>query len=231
MSDMKPDILYEDNHIIVVNKPPGMLSQGDDTGDIDLLTYLKGYVKDKYNKPGDAYIGLVHRLDRPVSGLMVFARTSKAASRLSNQVTTQKMKKEYICICEGTPPDGKWVDWLYKDKRTNTTTVMSDGARGAKRASLECRMLYTEAGESVCRVELYTGRSHQIRVQFLEKGCPLVGDQKYNPNAKAGEWIALMSQRLTFWHPTLNEKMVYKLELPDEMPWVKYKYLIDLDEV
>ena len=123
-NNMIPDILYEDNHIIVANKPPGMLSQGDDTGDLDLLSYLKGYVKDKYNKPGDAYIGLVHRLDRPVGGLMVFARTSKAASRLSNQVATQKMKKEYVCVCEGTPPDGKWVHWLQKDKRTNTTTVM-----------------------------------------------------------------------------------------------------------
>ena len=227
----KPEILYEDNHVIVVNKPAGMLSQGDDTGDLDLLTYLKTYVKEKYNKPGDAYIGLVHRLDRPVSGLMVFARTSKAAARLTSQVKTLKMKKEYICICEGRPEDGKWVDWLYKDKRTNTTTVMSDGARGAKRASLECQVLYSENNESICHVELYTGRSHQIRVQFQNAGCPLWGDQKYNPNAKEGEWIALMSQKLTFWHPTKNDKMIFKLELPDEMPWIKYKYVIDLDEV
>ncbi len=231
MSNMKPEIIYEDNHVIVVNKPAGMLSQGDDTGDLDLHTYLKSYVKEKYNKPGDAYIGLVHRLDRPVSGLMVFARTSKAAARLTNQVKTLKMHKEYLCVCEGTPPDGKWVHWLYKDKRTNTTTVMRDGARGAKRASLECRVLYTEDNESICHVHLYTGRSHQIRVQFLEQGSPLWGDQKYNPNVKKDEWIALMSWRLTFWHPTKNDKMTFTLDVPDSMPWIKYKYMIDLDEV
>lgn len=227
---MKPEIIYEDNHIIVVNKPAGMLSQGDDTGDLDMLTYLRGYIKDKYSKPGNVYIGLVHRLDRPVSGLMVFARTSKAASRLSKQIAEQKMVKEYICVCEGVPTDGKWIHWLYKDKRTNTTSVMRDGARGAKRASLDCRVLYSEDNESICHVQLYTGRSHQIRVQFLEQGHPLVGDQKYNPNAKKGMWIALMSQKLTFWHPTLTEKMIFKLELPDSLPWIKYKYSIDLDE-
>lgn len=229
MSSLKPEIIYEDNHVIVVNKPPGMLSQGDETGDIDLLSYLRGYIKEKYNKPGNAYIGLVHRLDRPVGGLMVFARTSKAASRLSQQIVDQKMKKEYICVCEGTPPEGKWVNWLVKDKRTNTTSVMRDGARGAKRASLECRVLHSEENESICHVILYTGRSHQIRVQFKEQGSPLIGDQKYNPNAEKGMWIALMSRKLTFWHPTKNDKMVFELELPDSMPWVKYKYSVDLD--
>ncbi len=224
---MKPEILYEDNHIIVVNKPPGVLSQGDMTGDEDMLTILRGYIKDKCSKPGNVYIGLVHRLDRPVGGLMVFARTSKAASRLGRQIVDLKMRKEYICICENIPPEGKWTHYLEKDRRTNISKVVRDGARGAKRASLECRVLATIENQSICHVELYTGRSHQIRVQFAAQDCPLIGDVKYNKNAKKGTWICLFSKKLTFWHPTKNEKMVFELDLPDRSEWKKFKYIID----
>lgn len=224
---MKLEILYEDNHIIVVNKPPGMLSQGDMTGDEDMLTILRSYIKEKYNKPGNVFIGLVHRLDRPVGGLMVFARTSKAASRLSQQIVDLKLNKEYICVCKGIPPEGKWVHYLEKNSRTNTSKVVRDGARGSKRARLDCEVLKTIDNESICKVKLFTGRSHQIRVQFLAQGCPLIGDIKYNTDAKRGTWIALFSKRLMFWHPTKKEKMVFELELPDRMPWTKFKYLIE----
>lgn len=223
---MKFEVIYEDNHVIVVNKPPGVLSQGDTTGDEDMLTLLRQYIKEKYSKPGNVYIGLVHRLDRPVGGLMVFARTSKAAARLSQQIVDQKLLKEYACVCQGTPPEGKWIHYLEKDKRTNTSRVVRDGARGSKRASLQCEVLDTDGKESICKVHLYTGRSHQIRVQFLAQGCPLIGDQKYNKDANKGTWVALFSKRLTFWHPTRNEKMIFELDLPDRMPWKKFKYSI-----
>ncbi|MCK5128791.1 MAG: RNA pseudouridine synthase [Clostridiales bacterium] len=224
---MKLEILHEDNHIIVVNKPPGILSQGDQTGDEDMLTLLRTYIKEKYDKPGNVFIGLVHRLDRPVGGLMVFARTSKAAARLSKQIVDLKLKKEYACVCNGTPPEGKWTHYLEKNKRTNISRVVRDGARGSKRASLQCDVLDTKGNESICRVHLYTGRSHQIRVQFQAQACPLLGDVKYNPDAKPGTWIALFSKRLTFWHPTKNDKMIFELDLPDRFPWKKFKYNIE----
>ena len=115
---------------------------------------------------------------------------------------------------------------MEKNQKTNISRVVRDGARGSKRASLQCDVLDTKGNESICKVELFTGRSHQIRVQFLAQGCPLVGDAKYNKNAKAGTWIALFSKRLTFWHPTKNEKMVFELDLPDSMPWKKFKYTL-----
>ena len=168
-------ILYEDNHLLVVLKPINMPVCEDSSGDIDLLTYLKGYIKDKYNKPGNVYLGLIHRLDRPVSGIMVFAKTSKCASRLSEQVRNGKLSKRYYAvICGCLEGSGVFHDKLLKDSRTNMVTVDSRG----KDSSLEYNVIDSVNGYSLVDINLITGRSHQIRVQFSSRGYPLYGDQR-----------------------------------------------------
>ena len=203
-------VLYEDNHLLVVEKPANVPVQADASGDEDLLTACKGYVKEKYQKPGEVYLGLVHRLDRPVGGVMVFARTSKAAARLTEQFSAHRTEKRYAAIVEGsTPAEGRLTDWLWKNESTNTTSVVPEGTPGAKQARLSYRTLARKNGLSLLDVKLQTGRPHQIRVQLSHAGFPLLGDQRYNPDAKVGQQIRLWAYALTIAHPTLKEPMTF----------------------
>ncbi len=209
-------ILYEDNHVLVVVKPVNMPVCEDNSGDLDLLNYLKGYLKEKYNKPGNVYLGLIHRLDRPVGGVMVFAKTSKAASRLSDQVRTGKVNKRYYAVvCGNLSGSGELHDKLLKDSKTNMVRVDSLG----KESSLKYNVLWNKNNYSLVDIELITGRSHQIRVQFSSRGYPLFGDQRYNKNSKVGEQIALFSYYLSFIHPITHEVMEFKEDIPNRYPF------------
>ncbi len=206
-------VIYEDNQIIVIEKEPNVPSQQDKTGDIDVLTQVKQYVKEKYNKKGDAYIGLVHRLDRPVGGVMVFARTSKSAARLSEQVRNKTLQKTYIATVDGKLPSniGVLEDYLYKDERNNFSKVVDKNKKNAKLAKLEYELLDYDAKRdlSVVKIKLYTGRHHQIRVQFAHFGYSLYGDQKYGVRGR-GKQIRLWAYELTFEHPVTKEVMTFR---------------------
>ncbi len=213
------NIIYEDNHLLVVEKPINVPVQADKSGDEDLLTMLKKYLKEKYNKPGDVYLGLVHRLDRPVGGVMVFAKTSKAASRLSKQVQKHEFKKIYMAVIEGKVSDsGTFKDKLKKDEKTNITRVSEDG----KEAELSYNLIGFVNNLSLVRISLKTGRSHQIRVQFSSRKIPLYGDQKYNPKAVKDQ-IALFASKLEFKHPITKEIMSFELPLPERYPFTLFK--------
>lgn len=214
------NILYEDNHIIVVEKKINIPVQEDESKDKDLLTIIKEYLKEKYNKPGNVYLGLIHRLDRPVGGIMVFAKTSKAASRLSDEMRNHQIEKKYYAVIEGSLKEkDTYIDKLYKDTKLNKVTVDNRG----KEAILSYERVKTYKGYTLVNITLKTGRSHQIRVQFSSRGTPLYGDQKYNPNSKVGEQIALYSYYLSFYHPTTKEKMEFKMSLPDRKPFIYFK--------
>ena len=212
-------IIYEDNQIIVVEKEPNIPSQSDKTGDIDMLSMVKQYIKEKYNKPGEAYIGLVHRLDRPVGGVMMFARTSKSASRLSEQVRNKTLKKTYIAVVDGKISEKKGVleDYLYKDERNNISKVVTKDKKNAKLAKLEYEVLdYDEKRNlSTVKIKLYTGRHHQIRVQFSSRGHSIYGDQKYGTRGR-GKQICLWAYELEFNHPITNERMKFNC-LPEKI--------------
>lgn len=216
----KINIIYEDNHLLVVEKPVNIPVCEDSSHDLDLLTMLKRYIKDKYNKPGNVYLGLVHRLDRPVGGIMVFAKTSKASSRLSKQVQEHKMDKVYYAVIDGKiDNDGEMVDYLYKDEKNNMSYV-TDKDNG-KEAKLKYRRIgYNKDNNySLVEVLLYTGRSHQIRVQFASRGYPLVGDQKYGKIRDNKTNIALFSHKLSFNHPTTKERLEFNLDIPKRYPF------------
>ena len=202
-------ILYEDNHLLVVEKPANIPVQADVSGDDDLLSMCKRYIKEAYHKPGDVYLGLVHRLDRPVGGVMVFARTSKAAARLTAQFAGHKAKKRYCAVVRGCTPAGeRLTDYLYKDETTFSSRVVPEGTSGAKRAELAYATLACHDGFSLVDVQLFTGRPHQIRVQLSHAGYPIVGDQRYGA-AMPGKQIRLWAYALTLTHPTLNEEMTF----------------------
>ncbi len=213
------NIIYEDNHILVVEKPVNIPVQADITKDKDLLTILKEYIKNKYNKPGNVYLGLVHRLDRPVGGIMVFAKTSKAANRLSKQVQDKTMKKTYIAVVQGkTEKEGTLKDKLEKDLKHNITKISENG----KEAILNYKLLKYKNNYSLVQINLITGRSHQIRVQFSSRNHPLYGDQKYNKNPEKGQ-IALFAKELEFMHPTTKEIMTFQLPLPNRQPFSMFE--------
>lgn len=211
-------VLYEDNHVLCVIKPCNMPVQADNSHDEDLLEALKRYLKEKYHKPGNVYLGLVHRLDRPVGGVMVFAKTSKAASRLSESVRTHKLKKEYLAVVEGhfKEPEGTYEDYLIKDHKTNMVHV-TDQKHG-KYCSLHYNVLAEKNGYSLVHILLDTGRSHQIRVQFAHHNHPLVYDQRYNPSSGRGQ-IALYACRLTFPHPVTKKDITVSACPPKKDPW------------
>ena len=214
------NIIYEDNHLLVVEKPINIPVQKDSSNDLDLLTMLKQYLKEKYNKPGNVYLGLVHRLDRPVGGIMVFAKTSKAASRLSEQIRNGTFKKKYLAIVCGKVKDEDTLeDYLLKNTKTNTVKVDKKG----KKSILKYKILDYKEGLSLVEIELITGRSHQIRVQFSSRGYPLYGDQRYNKDSKVGEQIALFSNYITFEHPIKKEKIKFELDNPKRKPWNIFK--------
>ena len=215
-------VIYEDNHLLVVEKPVNILSQGDDTNDKDMVNLLKDYVKVKYNKPGNVFIGLVHRLDRPVGGVMVFAKTSKAASRLSEQVRSKTLKKTYRAVIHGNmkKEEDTLKDYLYKNKKTNMVSVVSKNHKEAKDAELSYRTLGKKDGFSLVEIDLKTGRPHQIRVQFSSRKHPLFGDQRYGQDVnKKGDQISLWSYKLEIVHPTTKEKMEFICEPPQKYPW------------
>lgn len=211
------NILYEDNHILVIEKPINIPVQADASQDLDVLTMVKNYIKEKYKKPGNVYIGLVHRLDRPVGGLMVFARTSKAAERLSKQIQNRTFQKTYYAVVQGqiVEPNGTWKDLIKKDIRKNTSYISSEG----KEAILQYHVLAFEKGLSLVEIELETGRSHQIRVQFSSRNHPLYGDQRYNKGARPGEQIALFAGKLAFIHPVTKQKLTFSLPFPKRKPY------------
>lgn len=215
-----PEVIYEDNHVLVALKPPGMPTQGDVSGDEDCLSLLKAYIKAKYQKPGEVYLGLVHRLDRPVGGLLVFARTSKAAARLSLQVRERGMGKVYLAVCQGEAPAGELRDYLKKD-RLFTARVVQKNTPDAKEAVLESVPLAGADGLWLCRVLLHTGRHHQIRAQFAHHGAPLWGDNRYG-SGKPGQTPALWAFRLSFDHPTSGKRLCFFRLPPKEMPWANF---------
>lgn len=223
---MQLSILYEDNHLIFVEKPVNIPVQEDRTGDANLLNAVKAYVKKKYNKPGNVYLGLVHRMDRPVGGVMVFARTSKAASRLSDTIRRQKMEKKYIAIIRGKPNKtfDRLENYLIKDKRKNIVYPVHAKHKHAKKAILDFEVLGSKKGLSIVSITLHTGRPHQIRVQFASRGMPLYGDQKYGAKVnKPGQQIALWSKTLAFEHPTKKEEIRIHSSPPNKYPWNLWK--------
>lgn len=219
----KLTVLYEDNQIIVVVKPQNMPTQADSSGDEDLLSAVKQYVKQKYDKPGEAYIGLVHRLDRPTGGVMVFARTSKAAARLQEQMKTGTFEKKYLAVTVGVPRDrqGRLSHYLVKDTANNMVRVVPAAVEGAKKAELEYKVLEIADKVALVDIKLITGRSHQARVQMQSMGTPIFGDARYGGDTLAkGHNLALWAYELRFYHPVSKSPFVFKVFPPvDEVPW------------
>ena len=204
---MSLEVLYEDNHVIVCYKPAGVLSQADHTGDIDMLTMVKDYLKKTYNKPGNIFVGLVHRLDRMTSGVMVFAKTSKGAMRLSNDIATGNFYKEYMAVCEGCINDVDEVtltDYLEKDEKNNKSFISKNG----KESILTYHVVTTKNDKSLVRIKLKTGRHHQIRVQMSNIGHPLYGDIKYGSPHKDN--LALQAYKLSFYQPVSRELLTFQ---------------------
>jgi 23S rRNA pseudouridine1911/1915/1917 synthase len=226
---MEINIIYEDNHIIVAEKPRGVLSQEDKTGDEDILTILKKYIKDKYNKPGNVFLGLVHRLDRSVGGVMVFARTSKAASRISEQIRNREFKKTYLAVVSGLIEDkaNEMQDYLIKNPKNNTSSVVNERVSGAKKAILNYQVLESKENKTMVKINLQTGRHHQIRVQFSSRGYPLIGDIKYEgknyKKSNERQGLALWSYEINFLHPTEKRQLTFRCEPPDQYPYNEFK--------
>ncbi len=220
------NVLYEDNHVIVVVKEPNIPSQADKTGDEDMLTIVKKYIKEKYNKPGDVYLGLVHRLDRPVGGVMVFARTSKAASRLSEEVRNKTFSKKYLAIVNGKmeKESSTFNDYMWKDEKKNTSYVVKEGKKNAKLASLDYEVVEYNPKEdlSLVKIDLHTGRHHQIRVQFSSRMHAIYGDNKYHGRGQ-GSGICLWAYELSFIHPTLKKEMTFTCYPPKKGEWKKFE--------
>lgn len=217
----KLNIIYEDNHLLVVEKPANIPVQEDSSKDIDMLTILKDYRKVHENKPGEAFIGLVHRLDRPVSGIMVFAKTSKAAARLSDQIRQNIFHKTYLAVVEGTiSPKGKFEDYLIKNEKENKSYVTTK--EKGKYSCLEYQVLDTKNNLSLVEINLITGRSHQIRLQFSSRNHPLIGDSKYGNNPNNID-IALFAKSITFNHPTTKEELTFTLNIPNKYPFNLFK--------
>jgi len=213
------NILFEDNHIIVVEKPINILSQSDNTKDLDMLTILKKYLKEKYHKPGNVYVGLIHRLDRPTAGLMVFAKTSKAASRLSEQIRNKTFQKNYLAVIHGyIEEENTYIDYLKKVANKSYPTTKENG----KYAELSFKRLdyLKEEDLSLVTINLKTGRNHQIRVQFSKRNHPLYGDSKYGFDQNKN--LGLYAYKLTFNHPTTKEKLEFEL-FPKHNPFSKFK--------
>ena len=218
----QPEILFEDNHILVVMKEQNLASCPDESGDENLLDLLKDYLKRTYEKPGNVYLGLVHRLDRPTGGVMVFAKTSKAAGRLAEQMKTGDFEKRYLTVLNGAPgpESGKLVNYLKKNTINNMVYLSTEGTDGAKYAALDYRVLEKRGGLALTEVKLHTGRSHQIRVQFAGIAHPVYGDMRYGGEFAIKGRLALWAYSLAFTHPVTKERMRFLSEPPaEETPW------------
>ena len=220
------NVLYEDNHIIIVNKAPGEIVQGDKTGDKSLCDTMKQYIKEKYAKPGNVFIGLPHRLDRPVSGVVVFARTSKALERLNNMFRDGDVKKIYWAITKERPanPEGEIDTWILRNEKMNKSFSYPKEVKGSKRALLYYRHIASSQNYSLVEVELKTGRHHQIRCQLASIGCPIKGDLKYgakrsNPDGS----ISLHARSIEFMHPVSKEPIKVTAPLPADKLWKSFK--------
>ena len=225
-------VLYEDNHVLVVVKPPNMPTQADASRDADLLSTMKAYIARKYEKPGAVYLGLVHRLDRPVGGLVVIARTSKAAERLSRQVREKTLSRGYLACVRGQAPEHAVLeDTLLKDEASNMVRVVKAGTPGGKDAKLALWRCAQKEEMSLVRVRLYTGRSHQIRVQLSHAGLPIWGDARYG-GGQSGQQIALWGAFLRFEHPTTHERMSFSAPpFALSMPWKAFAMPEEFDEL
>lgn len=219
------DRLYEDNHCLVVNKPAGILSQGDATGDLSVVDWARADLKRRYDKPGAVYVGLVHRLDRPTSGVMLLARTSKAAARLAAQFAAGTVEKRYWAVVEGRleADAGELLDGLKKDAEHNVVAVVPPGSPGSLAARLEYRVLSRARDQVLLEVRPITGRSHQIRAQLAARGLPIVGDRKYGARSRlraldGAPRVALHARELTFMHPTRRVPLSIEAPLPADWP-------------
>lgn len=220
-------VLFEDNHLLVVNKAAGILVQGDETGDKPLSDFAKQYIKEKYGKPGEVFLGVVHRLDRPVTGVVVLARTSKALERMNRLFREKETTKTYWAVVTSKPPreEGVLVHWLVKDERKNRTTAYNNEASGGLKSELRYKLIATAEPYFLLQVNPVTGRSHQIRVQLASMGCVIKGDLKYGdtePNEDAS--ICLHAKRLEFVHPVRNERLTIEAPVPDVFPWTRLRY-------
>jgi 23S rRNA pseudouridine1911/1915/1917 synthase len=218
-------VLYEDNHCLAFDKPAGLLTQGDASGERTLLDEARDYLREKYHKPGNIFVGLVHRLDRPVSGVVLLARTGKAAGRLSEQFRAGEVDKVYEAIIEGDPreDEGEWADALRKDERRNVVEVVPPGTPGAREAHLAWRVLDRRRRSTVIELRPTTGRGHQLRVQLASRGMPIVGDRKYAARSSllaldGRPRIALHAKSLSFRHPTRPEVIVVSAPRPADWP-------------
>lgn len=224
------EVIHEDNHLLVINKPAGVLVQGDSTGDVCLADICKDYVRRKYNKPGNVFMGVVHRLDRPVSGVIVFAKTSKALTRLNKLFQERQVKKTYWAIVKNRPPETEevLVHWLIKDKTRNVTSAYSRKKPGSLESTLTYRVVNSVQRKHLLSVEPQTGRPHQIRVQLAKIGCPIIGDLRYGnapPNEDAS--ICLHARHLEFEHPVQKEKVSFSARVPDMALWNDFKKIRD----
>ena len=216
-------VVYEDNHIIIVNKQSGEIVQGDKTGDTPLSDIVKQYIKEKYNKPGNVFLGVVHRLDRPVSGLVVFAKTSKALSRLNEMFRTGDVHKTYWAIVKKNDiaPEATLTDWLTRNERQNKSYAHNREVPGAKKAVLSYKVRSMSDNYMLLEVRLMTGRHHQIRCQLAHMGCPIKGDLKYgSPRSNPDGSISLMSRRVEFVHPVSKETIAVEAPVPDDRLWL-----------
>ena len=214
-------VLYQDNHLIAVLKPINVPTQKDSSNDIDMVSLVKDYLKKKYNKPGNVYLGLLHRLDRPVSGGLLFAKTSKAAERMTKEIKNHNVRKTYYAVVEGkVDKKGTFIDKLLKDEKTNFVRVSDKG----KEAKLEYELICYKNNYSLVKINLITGRSHQIRVQFSSRGYPLYGDQRYNKKDK--NQIALFSSSIEFTHPVTKEHLTISYNLPNRFPFTLFNYMV-----
>jgi 23S rRNA pseudouridine1911/1915/1917 synthase len=229
MSGPRPfEVIYEDNHLLVVNKAPGILVQGDATGDVPLSELCKSYIKKKFDKPGEVFLGVVHRLDRPVSGVVVLARTSKALARMNALFREKETKKTYFAIVGKKPPHQKdvLVHWLWKDEKKNRTTAYKQERDGALRSELSYEVVGSSEGYWLLEVNPITGRPHQIRVQLASMGCAIKGDLKYGDDAANEDGsICLHARRLAFIHPIKKELISLEAPVPDRGLW---KYFLNL---
>lgn len=225
--DFQPlfQVLYEDNHLLAVNKPTGMLVQGDDTGDTPLSEYAKNYIKDRYNKPGAVFLGVIHRLDRPVSGVVVFARTSKALERMNRLFAERQIEKTYWAVTEHRPDplEGHLTHFILKDTEKNLAKAydqLGRRSKDAKKAELDYKLIGGLGNHHLLEVKPITGRPHQIRVQLAKIGCPIRGDVKYGASKpNYGGFIHLHCRSLEFEHPIKKEPVRIQAELPQEQVW------------